>query len=85
MAEGGEAEIVEVLKASRALNWLDMTRLDREQALRVAWSLCHSLVALIEEWRAAGTENDLFGAASPSQFLDLLIAEYRNPGPRIGS
>lgn len=68
-----------VLEAGAWAHFLDLTRLEREQAQRIAWLLDGAAQNRIEAWVEEATQSSLGGAAYYESFQALLRKTFGSP------
>ena len=73
------AEDRRVLEAAGWSHFLDLTRLERDQAQRIAWLLDLAARSRIDDWLAEGSDTCLAGAGYYEKFVNLLRDAFGRP------
>lgn len=72
-----------ILEAGGWAHFLDLTRLEREQARRIAWLIDGAAQARIDEWLADGTQQSLGGATYYESLQLSLRRTFGSPDPDL--
>ena len=71
------------LEAGGWAHFLDLTRLERDQARRIAWLLDAAAQARIDEWLADGTQQSLGAATYYESLQEMLRRTFGAPDPEL--